>query len=70
MLRVGEHMEAVWKFVRRRPWGEAARLLMLGVWISEPKQPGSEKPRSSATMRRKFGFLGGGDDGSAIVLVL
>lgn len=57
MLRVGEHIDAVWKFVRRTPEGEAARESMFGVRISEPKQPGSEKPRSSATMIRKLGRL-------------
>lgn len=31
---------------------------MFGVRISPPKQPMSEKPRSSATMTRKLGLLG------------
>lgn len=63
MLRVGEHMDAVWKFVKRIPLGPAARESICGVRISEPKQPGSEKPRSSATMTRKFGrLLGDGVD--------
>lgn len=57
MLRVGEHIDAVWKFVRRMPDEEVARESIFGVRISEPKQPGSEKPRSSATMMRKFGRL-------------
>lgn len=50
-------MDAVWKFVKRTPDGEVARESMFGVRISEPKQPGSEKPRSSATMIRKLGRL-------------
>jgi hypothetical protein len=50
---VGEHADAAWKSVkRRRP---LARLSMLGVLISPPNAPVSEKPRSSATMTRKFG---------------
>lgn len=31
---------------------------MFGVRISPPKQPGSENPRSSASIIRKFGLLG------------
>src|SRR4051794_18898537 len=34
-----------------------ARASMLGVWISAPKQPMSEKPRSSARMTMMFGCL-------------
>lgn len=55
IARVGEHIDAVWKFVMRSP--EEARRSRLGVWISLPKQPTSDQPRSSATMMRKFGFL-------------
>jgi len=52
---VGEHAAATWNDVKRRPLGSLARLSMLGVWISEPKQLQSLKPRSSATITRKFG---------------
>lgn len=62
--RVGEHMDATWKLVKRVADGSCARASMLGVWISEPKQPQSEKPRSSATMTRKLGLF------SAIVVLL
>ena len=57
MDRVGEHMDATWKLVKRVPDASSARASMLGVWISEPKQPQSEKPRSSATMTRKLGLF-------------
>lgn len=50
---MGEHAAAAWKSVKRIP--DAARRSMLGVLISPPKQPGSEKPRSSARMMRKLG---------------
>lgn len=53
--RVGEHAEAVWKFVKRSP--SFARRSNDGVEISEPKGPVSLYPRSSATMIRKFGLL-------------
>jgi hypothetical protein len=39
--RVGEHAEAVWKSVKRRPW-EVASLCKLGVAISPPKGEVSE----------------------------
>lgn len=37
---------------------DAASESMFGVRISEPKEDRSEKPRSSATMMRKFGRFG------------
>lgn len=57
MDRVGEHMDATWKLVKRVPDASWARASMFGVWISEPKQLQSEKPRSSATMTRKLGLF-------------
>lgn len=52
-----EQAAAAWKSVKRTPpfW---ASLSILGVRISPPKQPRSEKPRSSATAMRKLGRLG------------
>lgn len=55
ILRVGEHAAAAWKPVSRTP--SFASLSILGVRISEPKQPVSENPRSSATMIRKLGLF-------------
>jgi hypothetical protein len=52
---VGEHAAATWKFVKRGALASAARASILGVEISAPKHPQSLKPRSSATMMRKFG---------------
>lgn len=50
-----EQAAAAWKSVNRTPcW---AILSMLGVRISLPKQPMSEKPKSSATTTRKLGRL-------------
>lgn len=51
---VGEHAAAAWKSVNRSP-PSYANLSMFGVLISLPKAPTSEKPRSSATITRKFG---------------
>ena len=51
--RVGEQVAALWKSVRRAP--SRARASRLGVSISPPKAPMSEKPRSSATMTRMLG---------------
>lgn len=50
-----EQAAAAWKSVNRTPC--CAILSMLGVRISLPKQPMSEKPRSSATTTRKLGRL-------------
>jgi hypothetical protein len=55
MALVGEHAAAAWKLVKRVP--SSASRSMFGVLISPPKHPGSEKPRSSARMIRKFGFF-------------
>ncbi len=55
MALVGEHAAAAWKFVNRTP--SLANRSMFGVLISPPKHPGSEKPRSSARMIKKLGFL-------------
>ena len=52
--RVGEHADAVWKFVSRSP--SLARRSKEGVEISDPNGPVSLYPRSSATMIRKLGF--------------
>ena len=52
---VGEQAAAAWKLVKRVP--SFANRSMFGVLISPPKHPGSEKPRSSARMMRKFGFF-------------
>ena len=52
---VGEHAAAAWKFVKHVP--DFARRSMLGWRISPPKQPGSEKLRSSTRIMRKFGFF-------------
>lgn len=53
MAREGEQAAAAWKSVNLKPF--IASLSMLGVRISPPKQDKSLKPRSSATMTRKFG---------------
>src|SRR6516165_4006410 len=53
IARVGEQVGAAWKPVSRNP--AYARASRCGVVISPPKAPRSEKPRSSATMIRKFG---------------
>lgn len=55
MDRVGEHACAVWKLVMRIP--SLDRRSSTGVSISEPYGLVSLKPRSSATMTRKFGRL-------------
>jgi len=52
--RVGLHAEAVWKPVDLTP--SPAIPFRLGVSISPPKHPRSLKPRSSATIIRKFGW--------------
>ena len=56
IARLGEHAAAAWKSVKRKPL--LASLSRLGVLISPPKQLRSLKPKSSATMTRKFGLLG------------
>ena len=48
-----EQAAAAWNPVYRRPFWPS--LSILGVLISEPKQPQSEKPKSSATIIRKLG---------------
>ena len=74
---MGLHAEAVWKSVNRNAW-EDDNFCKAGVEISPPKGEVSElkglatqlsgmyKPRSSATMMRKFGLLDignwGGED--------
>lgn len=55
---VGEHAAATWNEVNLSPPGALARESMFGVWISEPKVLQSLKPRSSATIIRKFGGIG------------
>ena len=58
MARDGEQAAAAWKSVKRTPL--VASLSMFGVRISPPKHDRSLKPRSSATMTRKFGRFGEG----------
>lgn len=56
IARVGEQAAATWNEVKRVPPAPStARASIFGVSISEPKQLQSLKPRSSATMIRKFG---------------
>lgn len=61
-----EHAAAAWKSVNRSP--SFAIWSILGVRISPPKQPTSEKPRSSATMTRKLGRLAMMNDSSKFKL--
>ena len=57
VARDGEHMGVTWKLARRSP--SAASRSRLGVAISDPKQPGSEKPMSSHRTTTTFGASGG-----------
>ena len=55
--RVGEHIGATWKLVSRND--SLARWSRCGVSTSLPKQPMSEKPRSSHNMMTTFGAPAG-----------
>src|SRR3954451_7961862 len=55
--RVGEHIGLTWKLVNRTP--SAANRSRLGVSISPPKQPMSEKPTSSTSTNTTLGAPAG-----------